>query len=193
MNDISKLETEELLTCLHLNLYHPEQASRPLFHDLPLNEPFEMEAEDPLRLGRDGQTCTFVIPDSSVSRKQISIQAFKKPNSGVLNFCIQNMSQKANLIVAGSELKHLERVELNDKMFLRFGRYEMLIWQEPGDSQNKFEVLFETCNTPPSQELGIDGPCNRPVMDSGAPWRSFENGQPTSQEPLESDETAILV
>lgn len=96
-------------------------------------------------------------------------------------------------MVGGSELRYLERAELDDKVLLRFGRYELLIWQEQGDSEHKYEVLFETCNTPPSQELGIDVSCNQPVMDTGLPLRSFENGGPASQEPLESDETVILV
>ncbi|XP_077084074.1 TRAF-interacting protein with FHA domain-containing protein A [Siphateles boraxobius] len=193
MNINSKLETEELLTCLHIHIYHPNQASRPLFQNLPLNQPYHMDAEDPLRLGRDGQTCIFVLNDTSVSRKQLSIQAYRKAGSPFLSFIIQNMSQKVKLVVGGSELRYLERAELDDKVLLRFGRYELLIWQEPGDSEHKYEVLFETCNTPPSQELGIDVPCNPPVMDTGLPLRSSENGGPASQEPLESDETVILV
>lgn len=193
MGDISKLETQELLTCLHVQLFHPNQANRPLFHNLPLNEPYEMDAEDPLRLGRDGETCPFVLNDTTVSRKQLSVQAYRKPNSSILSFTIQNLSQKVNLMVGSSELKHLERAELNDKVLLRFGRYELLIWQEPGDSKNKFEILFETCNTSPSQEMGIGVPCRQPVMDSGLPWRNSENGGPTSQEPLESDETIFVV
>lgn len=193
MNRNSKLETEELLTCLHIHLYHPNQASCPLFQNLPLNQPHEMDAEDPLRLGRDGQTCIFVLNDTSVSRKQLSIQAYRKAGSIFLSFMIQNMSQKVKLVVGGSELRYLERAELDDKVLLRFGRYELLIWQEPGDSMNKFEVLFETCNTPPSQDLGIDVPCKLPVMDTGMPWRNLENGAPASQEPLESDETVVLV
>ncbi len=193
MNDNSKLETEELRTCLHILLFHPNQASCPLFHNLPLDQPYKMDAEDPLRLGRDGQTCIFALNDTSVSRKQLSIQAYKKAGSPFLSFMIQNMSQKVKLMVGGSELRYLERAELDDKVLCRFGRYELLIWQEPGDSENKFEVLFETCNAPPSQESGIDVPCNPPVMDTGMPWRNFENGAPASQEPLESDETVVLV
>ncbi|XP_016425771.1 TRAF-interacting protein with FHA domain-containing protein A-like [Sinocyclocheilus rhinocerous] len=193
MNDYSKLETEELLACLHIHLFHPNQTICPLFHNLPLNQPYKMHAEDQVRLGRDGQTCVFVLNDTSVSRKQLSIQAYRKAGSPFLSFMIQNMSQKVKLMVGGSELRYLERAELDDKVLCRFGRYELLIWQEPGDSENKFEVLFEICNTPPSQELGIDVPCKPPVMDTGVPWRSFENGAPASQEPLESDETVVLV
>ncbi|XP_067256609.1 TRAF-interacting protein with FHA domain-containing protein A [Chanodichthys erythropterus] len=193
MNDNSKLETEELLTCLHIHLYHRNQARCPLFQNLPLNQPYKMDAEDPLRLGRDGQTCIFVLNDTSVSRKQLSIQAYRKAGSTFLSFTIQNMSQKVKLVVGGSELGYLERAELVDKVLLRFGRYEMLIWPEPGDSANSFEVLFETCNTPPSQELGIDVPCKLPVMDTGVSWKNLENGAPVSQEPLESDETVFSV
>ncbi|KTG40395.1 hypothetical protein cypCar_00038347 [Cyprinus carpio] len=193
MNDNSKLETEELLTCLHVHLFHPNQAISPLFHNLPLNQPYKMNAEDQVRLGRDGQTCVFVLNDTSVSRKQLTIQAYRKAGSPFLSFVIQNISQKVKLMVGGSELRYLERAELDDKVLCRFGRYELLIWQEPGESENKFEVLFEICNKPPSQESGIDVPCKPPVMDTGVPWRSFENGAPASQEPLESDETVVLV
>ncbi|XP_051992664.1 TRAF-interacting protein with FHA domain-containing protein A-like [Xyrauchen texanus] len=192
MNEISKLETEELLTCLHIQLFHPDQAGRPIFHKLPLNHPHKMDAEDPLRFGRDGQTCTFVLNDTCVSRKQFSIQAYRKVGNPSLSFMIQNMSQKGKLMVSGSELRHLERAELDDKALLRFGRYELLIWQEPGESQSKFEVLFETCIRPPSQEMGIDVPCSPAILDTGAEWRNFQNGAPLSHEPLESDETIIV-
>lgn len=186
------IETEELLTCLHIHLYHPGQASHPLFHSLPLNNPHAMEAEDPLRLGRDGQACTFVLNDTCVSRKQLSIQAYKKAGSPYLSFMIQNMSQKGKLVLGGSELRYLERAELDDKVLLRFGRYELLIFQEPGESQTKFEVLFQTCNAPPSQEMGVDVPCRQPIMDSGGLWRNFQNGEHTSHGPLESDETILV-
>ncbi|XP_051579314.1 TRAF-interacting protein with FHA domain-containing protein A-like [Myxocyprinus asiaticus] len=159
MNEISKLETEELLTCLRLQLFHPDQACHPAFHDLPLNQPYKMDAEDPLRLGHDGQACTFVLNDTFVSRKQFSIQAYRKSGNSCLSFMIQNMSQKGKLMVSGSELRHLKRAELDDKSLLWFARYEMLIWQEQGESQSKFEVLFKTCNRPTSQEMGIDVPC----------------------------------
>ncbi|KAI7813925.1 TRAF-interacting protein with FHA domain-containing protein A [Triplophysa rosa] len=186
------IETEELLTCLHVNLFHPDQASHPLFHSLPLNNPHTMDAEDPLRLGRDGQACTFVLNDTCVSRKQLSIQAYKKAGSTCLSFFIQNMSQKGKLVVGGSELRYLERAELDDKVLLRFGRYELLIFQELGESQTKFDVLFQTCNTPPSQEMGVDVPCRQPIMVSSGLWRNFQNGEPTSQDPLESDETILV-
>nr|XP_055054981.1 TRAF-interacting protein with FHA domain-containing protein A [Misgurnus anguillicaudatus] len=192
MNDVSKLETEELLTCLHVHLYHPDQASRPLFHSLPINTPYTMDAEDPLRLGRDGQACTFVINDTCVSRKQLSIQAYRKTGSSNFSFMIQNMSQRGKLMIGGSELKYLERTDVDDKVLLRFGRYELLIFQEPGDSLIKYEVLFQTCCTPPSQEMGIDVPCRQPILDTAGSWNNIQNGGPASQDPLESDETIAV-
>lgn len=193
LKKMNGIETEELLTCLHVHLFHPEQASRPLFHSLPLNKPHAMDAEDPLRLGRDGQACTFVLNDTCVSRKQLSIQAYKKVGSSCLSFMIQNMSQRGKVMVGGSELKYLERADLDDKALLRFGRYELLIFQEAGESQTKFEVLFQTCNTSPSQEMAVDVPCRQPILESGGLWRNFQNGELTSQDPLESDETILVV
>lgn len=152
-----------------------------------------MDAEDPLRLGRDGQACTFVLNDTCVSRKQLSIQAYKKAGSPCLSFMIQNISQRGKLMVGGSELRYLERAEMDDKALLRFGRYELLIFQEPGESQTKFEVLFQTCNTPPSQEMGVDVPCREPILESGGLWGNFQNGEHASQYPLESDETILVI
>lgn len=178
--------TEESLTCLHVQLYHPDQSMHPLYNLLRMNQSYKINAEDPIRLGRDGQSCSFVLNDSRVSRKQLSIQAYRKAGSPDLHFTVQNISQKGKILVNGSELGHLERADLEEKALLRFGKYELLIWQEPGEAQDSFEVLFERLNVSPSREMGIDLPCRTPVMDTGV--INYQNGAPRSHEPLESDE-----
>lgn len=181
------LATEESLTCLHIQLYHPEQSTHPLYSLLCLNQPYKISAEEPVRLGRDGQVCSFVLNDTHVSRKQFSIQAYRKAGSPDLRFAVQNMSQKGKVLVNGYELGHLERADLEQKALLRFGKYELLIWQEHGEARDSFEVLLEKLNVSPTREMGIDLPCRIAVMDTG--MRNYQNGGPMSQEPLESDET----
>lgn len=182
--------TEESLTCLHIQLYHPDQSTHPLYSHLRLNQPYKISAEDPIRLGRDGQTCSFALNDTRVSRKQFSIQAYRKVGGPDLHFAVQNMSQKGKILVNGHELGHLERADLEEKALLRFGKYEVLIWHEHGEAQDSFEVLFDKLNVSPSREMGIDLPYKIAVMDTGV--RNYQDGEPTSQEPLESDETLYM-
>ncbi|KAL6490840.1 hypothetical protein MHYP_G00011850 [Metynnis hypsauchen] len=120
-------------------------------------------------------------------KKQISFQAYRKSGSADLHFTVQNISQKGKVVVNGCELGHLERVDLEDKALLRFGRYELLVLREPGESQDGFEVLFEKQNIPPSREMGMDVTFRSAVMETG--MRNYQNGGPVSQEPLEFDET----
>ncbi|KAM9501146.1 TRAF-interacting protein with FHA domain-containing protein A [Clarias gariepinus] len=182
--------TEETLACLHLQLYHPEQSRHPLYSLLRMNQPYKISTEDPIRLGRDGQSCSFVLNDTRVSRKLLSIQAYRKRGSPDLRFSVQNMSLKGKILVNGCELSYLERVDLEEKALLRFGKYELFIWHEPGEAQDSFEVLFEKLNVSPSREMGIDMPCRIPVMDTGV--RNYQNEALMSPEPLESDETVYM-
>lgn len=182
--------TEESLTRLHVQLYHPDQFTQPLYSLLSVNQPYKICAEDPIRIGRDGQSCSFVLNDTRVSRKQLSFQAYRKPGGLDLCFTVQNISQKGKILVNGHELGHLERVDLEEKVLLRFGKYELLIWKEPGEAQDSFEVLFEKLNVSPSREIGVDLPCRIAVMDTGV--RNYQNETPMSQEPLESDENLYI-
>ncbi|XP_062849395.1 TRAF-interacting protein with FHA domain-containing protein A [Trichomycterus rosablanca] len=184
------MPTEEILTCLHIQLYHPDQAMQPLYSLLNLNYPYKISAEDPIRLGRDGQMCNFLLNDTHVSRKQVSFHAYRKAGSRDMRFSVQNMSQRGKVSVSGVELGHLERADLEDKALLRFGKYELLIWRDLGEAQECFEVVFEKLNIPPSREMGIDVPCRLAVMDTSV--RNYQNGPPLSQEPLESDETLYV-
>lgn len=187
MQSVSQtLVTEESLTCLHVQLYHPDQSRQPLYNLLHINHPYKISAEDAIRIGRDGHMCSFVLNDTRVSRKQLSIQAYRRPGSQELRFTAQNMSQRGKILVNGHELGHLERTDLEEKALLRFGNYELLIWKEPGEAQDCFEVLFEKCKFSPSREMGIDLPCRIAVIDTG--MINYQNVAPISQEPLESDE-----
>ncbi|KAG7330367.1 hypothetical protein KOW79_006589 [Hemibagrus wyckioides] len=191
MQSVSQtMVTEESLTCLHVQMYHPDQSTQPLYSLLRVNQAYKINAEDPIRIGRDGQTCSFVLNDTRVSRKQLSFQAYHKPGSLELRFTVQNMSQKGKILVNGHELAYLERADLEEKALLRFGKYELLIWCEPGEAQDSFEVLFEKLNVSPSREMGIDVPCRIAVIDSGV--RNYQNIEPMSQEPLESDENLYI-
>lgn len=107
-----------------------------------------------------------------------------------LHFTVQNISQRGKIVINGCELGYLERVDLEDKALLRFGKYEMLVSREPGEAVDSFEVLFQRQNIPPSRETGLDIPCTLAVMDTGV--RNYQGRELVSQEPLESDETMYV-
>lgn len=180
-------ETEELLTCLRLQVYHPEPQN--ILTSLPMNQRLKQEAEDPVRLGRAADACPFVLNDSKVSRKQLALTAFRTPDSTEMHFNVQNLSRKSRLQVNGFELGHLVGAELPNKALIRFGRYELLVVREPGDCETHFEVLFEWRNVPPSQEMGVGVAKTLPVMDSGGVTLSWR--EPTNI-PSESDENQSL-
>ncbi|KAJ8337788.1 hypothetical protein SKAU_G00367540 [Synaphobranchus kaupii] len=170
MQPSQQAETEEYLTCLHVQLYHPLQADGHLYHLMPLNQRQKHPAEDPLRLGRDEETCTFALADRRVSRKQLAIQAFRSGGSSELLFQVQNLSQRGFMSVNGAKLEYLHWVELPGKALLRFGEYQLLICQEPGEAESCFEVEFRVSRGPPCQESGeggaLQGPRSRTVACS---------------------------
>ncbi|XP_004080107.1 TRAF-interacting protein with FHA domain-containing protein A [Oryzias latipes] len=182
------LETEEdLLTCLRIKFYHPQQNQRGLYGLLPLGSRRRHPADDPLRLGRDAQTCSYGLVDPRVSRKQLAIYAYRSPNSPEMLFTIQNLSQRGKLSVNGSTLGYLERTDVPDKALIRFLEYEMLIIRESGEAKSSFEVEFEVMAVPPSRETCTFETGVRPIMDTGlmnnAPAMLRDVG------PQESDET----
>ncbi|XP_036403663.1 TRAF-interacting protein with FHA domain-containing protein A [Megalops cyprinoides] len=191
MDSSQTAETEELLTCLYIQLYHPQQYSRPLYQLLPLGQRWKQPAEDPLRLGRDNKACTFALVDPRVSRKQLALQAFRSPRSSELLFQVQNLSQKARVAVNGAELDYLQWAELPAKALLRFGEYQLLVCREPGEAQGSFEVQFQVSRLPPCQELGDGVPCGTSVMDTGLSLPQ-PPPPPCSQIPLETDESIYL-
>ncbi|XP_053199314.1 TRAF-interacting protein with FHA domain-containing protein A [Scomber japonicus] len=186
------METEEdFLTCLHIKLYHPKQASQGFYTLLPLGEKCKHSAEDPLRLGRDAQVCTYALADPRVSRKHLALFAYRTPQSPDILFTIQNLTQRGRLSVNGSVLNYLERMDLPDKALIRFGEYEMLIIRESGEAKGSFEVEFEVLAVPPSRETCMYVPNTTPVMDTGSHVMNDVPAELRSQTPLETDETLI--
>ncbi|XP_037538260.1 si:ch211-15b10.6 [Nematolebias whitei] len=178
------LETEEdLLSCLHIKMYHPQQSSRGLYGSLPLGTRRRHSAEDPLRLGRDSGSCTYALLDPRVSRKQLCLSAHRSAQSPDLLFSVQNLSQRGRLSVNSSALDYLERMDLPDKALVRFGEYEMLIVRESGEAKGSFEVQFEVLAAPPSRETCTCVPGLGPVMDTGLMVRELG--------PQETDDTLI--
>ncbi len=192
MNVSQTMETEEdLLTCLHIKFYHPQQSSKGLYTLLPLGNRIRHSADDPLRLGRDSQTCNFALADSRVSRKQLALLAYRTPQSPDMLFTIQNLSQRGRLSVNSSALSYLERADLPDKALIRFGEYEMLIIREPGEAKASFEVEFEVLAVPPSRETCMSVPNTTPVMDTGSYRINSFPAELRAHIPLETDETLM--
>ncbi|XP_040887016.1 TRAF-interacting protein with FHA domain-containing protein A [Toxotes jaculatrix] len=193
MMDVSQtIETEEdILTCLHIKFYHPQQSCRGLYGVLPLGKRSRHSADDTLRLGRDSQSCTYTLVDPRVSRKQLALHAYRTPRSPDMLFTIQNLSQRGRLSVNSSALNYLERMDLPDKALIRFGEYEILIIRESGEAKASFEVAFEVLVGPPSRETCMCVPSMTPVMDTGS---CVMNGFPAelrTRVPLETDETLM--
>ncbi|XP_047455781.1 TRAF-interacting protein with FHA domain-containing protein A isoform X2 [Mugil cephalus] len=198
MNVSQTIETEEdLLTCLHVKFYHPQQSVRPLYVSLPLRTRCRHQGSDPLRFGRDAQACTYGLNDPRVSRKQLALQAYRTPRSPDMLFSVQNLSERGQLSVNGAALGFLEKADLPNKALVRFGEYEVLIVREPGEARAHFEVEFEVLTVPPSRETCGVEPSATPVMDTGsglanglsANGLSASGSGVTSPGPLESDET----
>lgn len=191
MMSVSKtMETEEdLLPCLHIKIYHPRQHSKGLYQLLPLGSRYRHSADDPLRLGRDDGACTFALVDARVSRKQLSLQAFRSPHSADMLFTVQNLSQKSQLLVNSSALDYLEKMDLPDKALVRFGEYQMLVVRESGEAKASFEVEFEVLAGSPLTETCVSA--GTPVMDTGSWVPKSYSSELRSQGPLETDETLM--
>ncbi|XP_075999933.1 TRAF-interacting protein with FHA domain-containing protein A [Genypterus blacodes] len=189
--DVSQtMETEEdLLTCLHIKLYHPKQTSQALYRLLPLGNRKQYSAEDPLKLGRDAQACALALVDPRVSRKNLALQAYRTPQSKDMLFTLQNLSQKGQMSVNGSVLGYLERMDLPDKALIRFGEYEVMIIRENGEAKGMFEVDLEVLACSPSRETGVCLPCMTPVMDTCICVTTDFPADLRAHGPSETDET----
>lgn len=186
------METEEdLLTCLQVKFFHPQQHARGFYGLLPLGQRSRHSADEPLRLGRDAQSCTFTLVDPRVSRKQLSFQAFRTPQSPEMLFTIQNLSQRGRLTVNGSGLGYLERKDLPDKALIRFGEYEVLIIRDSGEAKGSFEVEFEVLAVSPSREVCLCVPSMTPIMDTGACPMNDYSDEASLRGPSETDETLM--
>ncbi|XP_039896650.1 TRAF-interacting protein with FHA domain-containing protein A-like [Simochromis diagramma] len=196
MNVSLTMETEEdLLTCLQIKLYHPQQSCKGFYGRLPLGTRRRHAADDPLRLGRDDQACAYILVDPRVSRKQLALYAYHIPQSSEMLFIIQNLSQRGKLSVNTSALGYLERMDLPDKALIRFGEYEILIIRESGEAMANFEVEFEVLAVPPSRETSTSlwkeqtSMSLPPVMETCSDSRISLSPKDSSFGPQESDET----
>ncbi|KAM9836680.1 TRAF-interacting protein with FHA domain-containing protein A isoform 1-T2 [Aulostomus maculatus] len=190
MSASEKIETEEdLLTCLYIKLYHPQAAVKAVFQSLAVGTKSRHQAAEPLRLGRDSQTCTFTLADTRVSRKHLSLHAYRTPHSPEMLFTIQNLSEKLQLLVNSTRLGFLERMDLPDKALIRFGEYEMVIIREGGEAKGSFEVELEVLAVPPSRESCTCVPSMEPIMESGSQLMSRLPTELQEHGPLETDET----
>ncbi|XP_028330464.1 TRAF-interacting protein with FHA domain-containing protein A [Gouania willdenowi] len=189
MNVSQTMETEEdLLTCLQIKMFHPQQSSKDVYRLIPLGSRSRHSADDPLRLGRDGQTSSYILQDLKVSRKQLSLQAYRTPHNPDLLFTIQNLSQRSRLTVSNKTLGYLEKMDLPQNALVEFGEYVMVITREPGEAKATFEVEFQVLLMPPSREVSTFVERTKPVMETGLCSNGFAvemkwNG------PLETDET----
>ncbi|XP_077445074.1 TRAF-interacting protein with FHA domain-containing protein A [Stigmatopora argus] len=175
---------EDLLTCLRIRLYHPQQHLKGLYSFLPLGHPHKHPVDEPLRFGRDAQSCTFALADPRVSRKQVALQAFRLPQTSEMLFSLQNLSQTVKVTVNGSKLDFLERMDLPGEALVRFSDYEMLIVRVPGEAKLSFEADLEVLTVPPSQETGTWEPSTLAIMETGT-----RDIQPIeARVPSESDE-----
>ncbi|XP_054656275.1 TRAF-interacting protein with FHA domain-containing protein A [Dunckerocampus dactyliophorus] len=182
------METEEdLLTCLHIKFYHPQQNTKGFYSLLHLGNRSKHCADEPLRLGRDTQVCNFSLVDRRVSRKQLALHAYRTPQSQDMLFTLQNLSQVAKVYVNSLALDFLERVDLPNKALVRFGQYEILIVREAGEAKGSFEVELDVLPAPPSRETCACQPSTVPVMDTGSQLIP----KPEIQDPLETDETLM--
>uniref|UniRef100_A0A3B4GN64 TRAF-interacting protein with FHA domain-containing protein A n=1 Tax=Pundamilia nyererei TaxID=303518 RepID=A0A3B4GN64_9CICH len=195
---------EDLLTCLQIKLYHPQQSCKDFYDRLPLGTRRRHTADDPLRLGRDDQACAYILVDPRVSRKQLALYAYHIPQSSEMLFIIQNLSQRGKLSVNTSALGYLERMDLPDKALIRFGEYEILIIRESGEAKANFEVEFEVLAVPPSRETSTSlwkeqtsmslwkeetSMSLPPVMETCSDSRISLSPKDSSFGPQESDET----
>ncbi|KAG5853340.1 hypothetical protein ANANG_G00072160 [Anguilla anguilla] len=183
-------ETEEYLTCLHVQLYHPLQADGRLYALMPLNRRQKHPAEEPLRLGRDVESCAFVLADQRVSRKQLSIQAFRSPRCSELLFQVQNLSRRGALSVNGARLEYLHWAELPGKALVRFGEYQLLVRREPGDGLGA-EVEFCVSPAPLPGVRRRRGALQGARHGRGRP-AAAEPLAPLPRRPLETDEETYL-
>lgn len=189
MNVSQTIETEEdLPACLHIKLYNPQQIYKGLYSLLPFGSRTRHTADEPVKLGRDSQACIFALADPRVSRKQLSLHAYRVPGSTDMLFSIQNLSQRGKITVNGSVLGYLERLDLPDKTLIRFGEYELLIIRESGEALGCFEVDFEVLTVPPSRESSV--PTMTPIMDTDV--RNRLSADLSERGPLETDETVCF-
>ncbi|XP_078533759.1 TRAF-interacting protein with FHA domain-containing protein A-like [Lissotriton helveticus] len=159
-------ETEETMACITMKMYHPQNIEKQVFRAIPFLCKQKHKTEKSPTFGRNINTCSYALWDEHASRVQFLLQAFKHLDSSDISFEIKNMSRKTKLWVGNVELNYLNKMELPSKCMIRFGDFQFLVEQEPGDSVEYFEIYFELAPTSLLQEVLI-APSLQPIPEHG--------------------------
>lgn len=152
MSSFEDADTEEMVTCLQMTLYHPGHERSGIFRSIKFFNREKLPTSEVVKFGRNSHTCNYIFQDKQVSRVQFSLQVFKKFNSSFVSFEIKNMSKKTSLLVDNKELGYLNKMDLPDKCMIRFGDYQFLVEKEDGESLEFFEIQFSLSKKPLLQE-----------------------------------------
>ncbi|XP_078069693.1 TRAF-interacting protein with FHA domain-containing protein A [Mustelus asterias] len=156
-------DTEETITCLHFNVYHPHAA---VFQSLNLTGKLKYRAEEMIMFGRDSKVCQFPLMDKRASRMQFSIQSFRHSESTELCFEIKNTSTRTKLCVNNEILDHLNKIDLPRKCILRFGEYQFYLEKGDGEAREHFEIFIKLSLLPFCQEVNMET-LTHPVAEIG--------------------------
>ncbi|MBN3315469.1 TIFA protein, partial [Atractosteus spatula] len=115
MASFEDAETEETLTCLRIQVYHPHQSAKDVFRHLQFHRKLRYRAEGTVLFGRDAKACDVAFYDARVSRSQFALQAFRSFDRSELCFEIKHVSKRGSMAVNGLALQHLHKVELPEK------------------------------------------------------------------------------
>ncbi|KAJ1217399.1 hypothetical protein NDU88_004993 [Pleurodeles waltl] len=192
MASFEETETEEKLTCIRMKVYHPYHAEKQVFRSISFFRNKKHKTDEVITFGRDIKTCSYVLWDARASRVQFALQVFRYSNSSEISFEIKNMSRKTTLFVDNVDLNYLNKRELPSKCMIRFGDFQFLVEQEPGDSVEYFDTYFELTPTSPLQEILIT-PSLQPIPEQGimtyGPMSSFHFSRAETAEEVDENET----
>ncbi|XP_038648101.1 TRAF-interacting protein with FHA domain-containing protein A isoform X1 [Scyliorhinus canicula] len=156
-------DTEETITCLIINVYHPQAG---VFKSLNCIEKQKYRAEEMIKFGRDTKVCHFPLMDKRASRMQFVIQAFRHNESSELCFEIKNTSLRAKLCVNNEILDHLNKIDLPRKCVLRFGNYQFYLEKDDGEAREHFEIFIKLSLVPFCEEINVET-LTHPVPEIG--------------------------
>ncbi|XP_020375095.1 TRAF-interacting protein with FHA domain-containing protein A [Rhincodon typus] len=179
-------DTEETVTCLNINVYHPQAT---VFKSLNYTGKQKYRVEEMVMFGRDSKVCHFPLVDKRASRMQFAIQAFRHSESSELCFEIKNTSLKTKLFVNNASLDHLNKIDLPRKCILRFGEYQFYLEKDDGESREHFEIFIKISLVPFCQEVNVET-LTHPVPEIGT-VRITDVPIPRFQLAMECDENEI--
>ncbi|XP_060682622.1 TRAF-interacting protein with FHA domain-containing protein A isoform X1 [Hemiscyllium ocellatum] len=181
-------DTEQTITCLNINVYHPQAT---VFTSLNYAGKQKYRVEEMVMFGRDSKVCHFPLMDKRASRMQFIIQAFRHSESSELCFEIKNTSLKSKLSVNNISLDHLNKIDLPRKCILRFGEYQFYLEKDDGEDREHFEIFIKLSLVPFCQEVSMET-LTRPVPEIGAlKFMDIPVPQYQFQTAVESDENEI--